>query len=94
MMILRNESMKIKMQFRQDRIVKVAGCLYLANADLFHFIARRRETVWPTVIELPVLVFTQGRVVSRVPDSLALRRESGQIAYYVSCKLAKKSLAC
>ena len=33
-------------------------------------------------------------LVSRVPDTLAVRRESGQTAYYVSCKLAKKSLAC
>ena len=32
-------------------------------------------------------------VVSCVPDSLAVRRESGQTAYYVSCKLAK-ALAC
>ena len=33
-------------------------------------------------------------IVSQVPDSLAVRRESGQTVYYVSCKLAKKSLAC
>ena len=34
------------------------------------------------------------KLVSHVPDSLAVRRESGQTVYYVSCKLAKKSLAC
>ena len=31
-------------------------------ADPFPFIAQRRERVWPTAIELPVLAFTQGRV--------------------------------
>ena len=29
-------------------------------------------------------------VVSRVPDSLAVRRESGQTVYYVSCKAVQE----
>ena len=38
-------------------------CLKLSRiADPFPFIAWRRERVWPTAIELPVLAFTQGRV--------------------------------
>ena len=40
------------------------------------------------------LVYESWKVVSCMPDSVAVRRESGQTAYYVSCKLAKKSLAC
>ena len=28
----------------------------------FSLIARRREKVWPTAIDLPILAFTQGRV--------------------------------
>ncbi len=31
-------------------------------------------------------------VVSRVPDSLAVRRESGQTAYYISCNACQEIL--
>ena len=31
-------------------------------ADPFPFIAQRRERVWPTAMELPVMAFTLGRV--------------------------------
>ena len=31
-------------------------------ANPFPFIAQRRERVWPTAMELPIMAFTQGRV--------------------------------
>ena len=40
----------------------VGGESCVADHFPFFFIVRRRERVWPTAIELPVLTFTQGRV--------------------------------
>ena len=36
-------------------------------------------------------VYSMYILVSRMPDSLAVRRESGQTVYYVSCKACERN---